>query len=124
MWGKTGAVAAIVLLVMCVVTLPARAIVVEDVVAQHPLVAFWSNWSLSAGNTDTATPRDTPSSLSTDASTMPAQVERTDNMTVEIVPLRLPQLPSYVVFAIYLIGALVFYTLLVLVAQPGPAEYY
>ncbi|MEJ5252783.1 MAG: hypothetical protein HPY54_16180 [Chthonomonadetes bacterium] len=124
MWGKTGAVATIVLMALCMVASPARAIVVEDVMAQHPLVAFWSNWSLSAGNIDSPALRDMPSSLSTDASAMPAQVERTDNMTVEIVPLRLPELPSYVAFAIYLIGALVFYTLLVLVAQPGPAEYY
>jgi len=29
-----------------------------------------------------------------------------------------------VAFALYLVGALVFYTLLVLIAQPGPAEYY
>lgn len=129
MWGKTGAVA-VIALVVCAIALPARAIVIEDVVTQHPLIALVHNWSVSAQETPVSTSPGVsePSSLLLpNTHNLPAQSDVTvspDNITVEIVPIRLPDLPTYAVFVIYLVGAMVFYTLLVLVAQPGPAEYY
>ncbi|MCL6474289.1 MAG: hypothetical protein K6U75_04440 [Firmicutes bacterium] len=123
---KVGAVGVIALFAVLGVVLPARAVVIEDIVKNHPIVAWLNGWNSSAGTA-------APGSLSNVGDTsaepqgLPAAnspaVSR-DNMTVEIVPIRLPTLPAHVAFALYLVGALVFYTLLVLIAQPGPAEYY
>lgn len=130
MRGLTGAVWAVILLAMLVVALPARAIVIEDLVAHHPLVAFVSSWGASEDTSHTnlsVSPNEDNSLLSPELRDLPSATgvtTSTDNMTVEIMPIRLPKLPASVVFAFYLVGALVFYTLLVLIAQPGPSEYY
>lgn len=126
MRGKSGAVWAIVLLATLSVALPARAVVIEDVVKSHPLIALVNSWNTSAETTSPVN-LGSASALSDAPSALPAATGAavaSDEMTVEIVPIRLPRLPSQVVFALYLIGAFVFYTLLVLIAQPGPAEYY
>ncbi len=108
---------------------PARAIVIEDVLSHHPLVAFVGTWTSSSNSTAGApsVPAGVvapPSESALDNLPMPASPSVSqDNMTVEVVPISLPKLPGYVVFAIYLVGAMVFYTMLVLVAQPGPSEY-
>lgn len=122
-WGKIGAIGTIILAATWLLALPAKAIVIENLVAQRPFIALVNSWDAPLQATGTEPAR----LLSGDTNGLPAQtgiVVSPDNMTVEIVPVRLPELPSYAVFAVYLVGALVFYTLLVLVAQPGPAEYY
>lgn len=130
MRGSTGTMWIVILLAMLVIALPARAIVIEDVVAHHPLVALVSSWGASTdeSRTDSTVALNTDSSLlSPELRDLPAATETAvsvDNMTVDVVPIRFPKLPASVVFTLYLIGALVFYTLLILVAQPGPSEYY
>lgn len=123
MWGKVGAMGLVVLAVGWLLASPAKAIVIEDLLAQHPLVTLLNSWDASG-----QAMRSNASVTATDPARLMSEetgaVVSPDNMTVEVVPLRLPDLPTYAVFVIYLIGALVFYTLLVLVAQPGPAEYY
>lgn len=131
MWRKAGAIAFLVLLVTITSALPARAVVVGDLLTHHPLVALWSNsgWGAHAEKISTrtsATVNDPASLLSPEAQNVPMPTDISvspDNMTVEIVPIRL-HVPTYVVFAVYLVGAILFYTLLVLVASPGPVEYY
>lgn len=121
-----GAVGGIMLFAVLGFVLPARAVVIEDVVKNHPLIAFLNSWSTPAEATPSGTfsqAGDISEGLGA-LSTATSPVVSPDDMTVEIVPIRLPKLPAQVVFALYLIGALVFYTLLVLIAQPGPAEYY
>jgi hypothetical protein len=123
---KVGVVGVLMLFAVLGVILPARAAVIEDIVKNHPIVALVNSWNSSAETT--------PSVTSSNAGGADVGVEglsatnspaiSPDNMTVEIVPVRLPTLPAHVAFALYLVGALVFYTLLVLIAQPGPAEYY
>lgn len=110
-----------------VFAMPARAIVIEDALSHHPLVAFVSAWT---SNEKTETPLPTSinemmNPLSSTVSNLPTpdvSPVSSDDMTVEILPITLPRLPSYMVFVVYLAGAMLFYTLLVLVAQPGPAE--
>lgn len=126
MRGKIGTVWVIALLATLSVVLPARAVVIEDVVKSHPLIALVNSWNASSETTPSST-LSSPGALSDEPGSLPAVMSPTvspDDMTVEIVPIRLPKLPPQVVFALYLIGAFVFYTLLVLIAQPGPAEYY
>lgn len=130
MRGLTGALWAVILLATLVLALPVRAIVIEDFMAHHPLVAFVSSWGASTDEprTDSTVVRNTDSGLlSPELRDLPVATDAavsTDNMTVEVVPIRFPRLPASVVFGLYLAGALVFYTLLILVAQPSPAEYY
>ncbi len=130
MRGKVGALWAVILLGTLVLALPARAIVIEDLVTHHPLVAFVSSWGASADESRTNPPTTASgddSLLSPELRNLPVATGTavsTDNTTVEVVPIRFPRLPASVVFALYLAGALVFYTLLILVAQPSPAEYY
>lgn len=123
MWGRISAIGLVVLAATWLPALPAKAIVIEDLLAQHPLVTLLNSWDASG-----QAMRSNASVTATDPARLMSEetgaVVSPDNMTVEVVPLRLPDLPTYAVFVIYLIGALVFYTLLVLVAQPGPAEYY
>lgn len=123
---KVGVVGVLILFAVLGVILPVRAAVIEDIVKNYPIVALVNSWNSSA---ETA-----PSVTRSNAGGADVAVEglsatnspaiSPDNMTVEIVPVRLPTLPAHVAFALYLVGALVFYTLLVLIAQPGPAEYY
>lgn len=123
---KIEAVGVIVLLAMLGVVLPARAVVIEDVVKNHPLIAIVSSWSAPVETTPSGAIGN-PASTSDGLGSLPAAnrpAVSPDDVTVEIVPIHLPKLPPQVVFALYLIGAFVFYTLLVLIAQPGPAEYY
>ncbi|MCS6829521.1 MAG: hypothetical protein RMM08_02650 [Armatimonadota bacterium] len=129
MKGKIGAIWTVILLATFITALPAHAVVIEEVVKHHPLVAFLNSWS-SPVNDSHANPPVTPKEDNSlllpqfrDLSTTSTMVS-TDNVTVEVVPIHVPKLPAAVVFAFYLVGALVFYTLLVLVAQPGPSEYY
>lgn len=98
---------------------PASAVVIEDIVANHPLVSLVNSWSqpLSGESLVSQPPAQTAGVTTNDVTVAP------DNMTVEVLPVRLPSIPPAVVFLIYLVGALVFYTLLVLVAQPSPMEY-
>ena len=130
MRGLTGALWAVILLATLVLALPARAIVIEDLVAHHPLVAFVSSWGAptNESRTDSSVALNTDSGLlSPELRDLPAATETAvsvDNMTVDVVPIRFPKLPASVIFALYLVGALVFYTLLILVAQPSPTEYY
>lgn len=128
MRGKVGAIWAVMLLATLVVALPARAVVIEDLVTHHPLVAFVSSWGFSASESRVnplATPNENSNLLSPEIRNLPAATDvEPDDMTVEVVPIRLPKLPPSVVFALYLVGAFVFYTMLVLVAQPSPSEYY
>lgn len=129
MRGTFGAMGAVVLLVTLLCAMPARAIVIEEVVKHHPLVVFMGEWR---GAVQAPTP-DAKTTLSPSDNSLPTGAAgwlmptgatvSPDNMTVEVVPLRIPDLPGSVVFVLYLLGALVFYTLLVLVAQPSPAEY-
>ncbi len=122
---KVGAVGVFVLFAVLGVVIPARAVVIEDIVKNHPLVTLLSSWNTPAETTPSGTLSNAGTSAGVEglpATNSPA-VSR-DNMTVEIVPIRLPRLPAQVAFALYLVGAVVFYTLLVLIAQPGPAEYY
>ncbi|MDW8291358.1 MAG: hypothetical protein RMM06_11605 [Armatimonadota bacterium] len=130
MRGTVGAIRATLLLAATLfLAVPVRAIVIEDVVKHHPLVALVNSWSVSVPTPAPdaeATLNATDSSLPEGAAELPVPAGTNvspDNFTVEVVPLRLPDLPTSVVFVFYLLGALVFYTLLVLVAQPGPAEY-
>lgn len=129
MKGKIGAIGAVVLLAALITAMPAHAIVIEDVVTHHPLVAFVSSW----GSDSNQLRANAPAPLKEDNSLLPPELHNLtaantnvapDNMTVEVVPIHLPKLPASVVFMLYLVGAMVFYTLLVLIAQPGPAEYY
>jgi len=121
-----GLVGVIVLFAALGVVLPARAVVIEDVLKNHPLIALVNSWNTPAETTPSVTlsqAGDTSEGLNA----LPAvnsPVVSPDDMTVEVVPIHLPKLPAQVAFALYLVGALVFYTLLVLVAQPSPAEYY
>jgi hypothetical protein len=121
-----GLVGVIVLFAALGVVLPARAVVIEDVLKNHPLIALVNSWNTPAETTPFVTlsqAGDTSEGLNA----LPAvnsPVVSPDDMTVEVVPIHLPKLPAQVAFALYLVGALVFYTLLVLVAQPSPAEYY
>lgn len=130
MKGKVGTTWAVILLATLVIVLPARAIVIEDLVAHYPLVAFVSGWGASADESRTNPPEvlsEDNSLLSPGLRELSAATQTTvspDDMTVEIVPIRFPRLPASVVFGLYLVGALVFYTLLILVAQPSPSEYY
>lgn len=130
MRGKIGAIGLIALVVTWLLALPVKAIVVEDLLAQYPPVALLNSWDGSGQamrSNALVTATDPARLMSEETSGLPVQtgtVVRPDDLTVEIVPIRLPDLPTYAVFAIYLVGALVFYTLLVLVAQPGPMEYY
>ncbi|GIV21412.1 MAG: hypothetical protein KatS3mg023_3163 [Armatimonadota bacterium] len=120
-----GLVSVIVLLAVLGAVLPARAVVIEDVLKNHPLVALVNSWNTPA-ETNPSVTLSQAGDTSEGLNALPAAnspVVSPDDMTVEIVPIRLPKLPVQVVFALYLIGALVFYTLLVLIAQPGPAEY-
>ncbi len=108
---------------------PAHAIVIENVLSHHPLVAFVNTWASPSDNAVSAPPASVATIVdpaSQDAGNLPVPPSPSvskDNMTVEIVPISVPKLPTYVVFAIYLVGAMVFYTMLVLIAQPGPSEY-
>jgi hypothetical protein len=123
---KVGVVGVLILFAVLGVILPARAAVIEDIVKNHPIVALVNSWNSSAETTSSVTPSNAGGAdvgvEGLSATNSPAISP--DNMTVEIVPVRLPTLPAHVAFALYLVGALVFYTLLVLIAQPGPAEYY
>ena len=123
---KVGVVGVLILFAVLGVILPARAAVIEDIVKNHPIVALVNSWNSSAETTPSVTPSNAGGAdvgvEGLSATNSPAISP--DNMTVEIVPVRLPTLPAHVAFALYLVGALVFYTLLVLIAQPGPAEYY
>jgi hypothetical protein len=123
---KVGVVGVLMLFAVLGVILPARAAVIEDIVKNHPIVALVNSWNSSAETTSSVTPSNAGGAdvgvEGLSATNSPAISP--DNMTVEIVPVRLPTLPAHVAFALYLVGALVFYTLLVLIAQPGPAEYY
>lgn len=104
---------------LLLVSSPASAVVIEDIVANHPLVSLVNSWSqpLAGEVSVSQSPAQTVAVPPSDVSVAP------DNMTVEVLPVRLPSIPPAVVFLIYLVGALVFYTLLVLVAQPSPMEY-
>lgn len=131
MRGKNGVTWVVMLLATLMVTLPARAIVIEDLVMHHPLVALVSSREAPAEGARASTPPVPPtesgSLFSLGTHNLPTPADATvspDNMTVEVIPIHLPKLPSYMVFGLYLVGATVFYTLLVLIAQPGPAEYY
>lgn len=130
MKGKVRATWAVILVATLIVAMPASAVVIEDIVTHHPLVAFVSSWGASEDTSHTnlsVSPNDDNGPLSPELRDLPSATgvaTSTDNITVEIVPLRFPKLPASVVFAFYLVGALVFYTLLVLIAQPGPSEYY
>lgn len=130
MRGKIGAIVLIALVVTWLLALPAKAIVIEDLLAQYPLIALVNSWEAdgqSIGTNASSTGAELARLISEDTSAVPVQmgvVVSPDNLTVEIAPIHLPALPAHAVFAIYLLGALVFYTLLVLMAQPGPAEYY
>jgi hypothetical protein len=123
---KVGVVGVLILFAVLGVILPARAAVIEDIVKNHPIVALVNSWNSSAETTPSVTRSNAGGAdvgvEGLSATNSPAISP--DNMTVEIVPVRLPTLPAHVAFALYLVGALVFYTLLVLIAQPGPAEYY
>lgn len=123
MWGRIGAIGVAVLAATWLLALPAKAIVIEDLFAQHPLIALVNSWD-EPGQTTRSNALVTVAAPTQLMSEGTGTVVSPDNLTVEIVPIRLPDLPSYVVFVIYLVGALVFYTLLVLMAQPGPIEYY
>lgn len=111
-----------------VFAMPARAIVIEDALSHHPLVAFVSAWASSNEKTEAPLPtsiNEMMNPLSSTVSNLPTpdvSPVSSDDMTVEILPITLPKLPSYMVFVVYLAGAMLFYTMLVLVAQPGPAE--
>jgi len=107
------------ILMMVVFALPAQAIVIEEVVKHHPLVVFVNSLN-SAAILSTGESSDSAFGTPLEV-TSPAVAP--DDMTVEVVPLRLPELPAQVVFSLYLLGALVFYTLLVLIAQPGLPEH-
>jgi hypothetical protein len=123
---KVGAVGVILLFAMLGVVLPGRAAVIEDIVKNHPLFTLLNSWHTPAETIPSATLSNAEGAAvgveGLSATHSPAVSP--DNMTVEIVPIRLPTLPAHVAFALYLVGALIFYTLLVLIAQPGPAEYY
>ena len=125
MKGIRRAICALVLLTLGMPLAPAQATVIEDLMKHHPVVAL-----VNGRNTQTQT--NMPSTLGMEsgtsavAGTLPDARQPAvspEDMTVEIVPLRVPELPTQVVFVIYLVGALVFYTLLILIAQPGPPEY-
>ena len=123
---KVGVVGVITLFAVLGVVLPARAVVIEDIVKNHPLVTWLSSWNSPAETAPSGTlsnAGDASAGLEGLPAANRSAVSR-DNMTVEIVPIRLPTLPAHVAFALYLVGALVFYTMLVLIAQPGPSEYY
>jgi len=122
MRGTLGAIAAAALVAALLLTTRAQAITIEDVVKHHPFIVFANSWNLS-GQAVQSAPTNLPSEGSPSLPMPAGAPVSPDDMTVEVVPVRLPDLPASVVFALYLLGALVFYTLLVLVAQPSPAEY-